>query len=50
MAKSLNVFMCDILVNDLKELPAIDCVTLDADDLMQCVEKLFGLTANYAKS
>ena len=41
--------MCDILADDLKELPAMYRVTLDADDLMRCVEKLFGLTANYAK-
>ena len=49
VAKSLNAFMCDILAEDLKELPAMYRVTLDADDLMRCVEKLFGLTANYAK-
>ena len=49
VAKALNVCMCDILADDLKELPAIYRVTLDADDLMRCVEKLFGLSANYAK-
>ena len=41
--------MCYVLVSNLKELPAIYHINLDINDLMRCIEKLFGLTANYAK-
>ena len=49
IAKGLNEHMTEILAEDLKELPAIFHIGLDIEDLMRCVEKLFGLPANYAK-
>ena len=49
VSKSINEYLCDVLASDLKELPPIYRINLDIDDLMRCIEKLFGLTANYAK-
>jgi hypothetical protein len=39
----------EILRDDLKELPAIYRIDLGIEDLCRCVEKVFGLNANYAK-
>ena len=45
----LGNFISDVLEDDLKSLPAIFRVSIDVDDLFRCIEKKFGLTANYTK-
>ncbi len=39
----------DVLENDLAKIPSILCMSTEIDNLLQCVEKGFCLTANYAK-
>ncbi len=41
--------MCDVLNDDLKELPDIYRINLSIEDFFRCMEKEFGDNANYAK-
>ena len=41
--------MRDVLADDLKNLPDIYRIDLGIEDLFRCIEKVFGLEANYAK-
>jgi hypothetical protein len=49
VSKQLNHSLANILTEDLKDLPSIYCFSTDIEDLLRCVEKEFGLPANYAK-
>jgi hypothetical protein len=49
VCKALEVEMRDVLAEDLKELPDIYRINLGVVDLFRCIEKVFGLNANYAK-
>jgi hypothetical protein len=49
VSNALENELREILHDDLKELPAIYRIDLGIEDLCRCVEKVFGLNANYAK-
>ncbi|WP_440233711.1 hypothetical protein, partial [Escherichia coli] len=49
VCKALEIEMRDVLAEDLKELPDIYRIDLGVVDLFRCIEKVFGLNANYAK-
>ncbi len=47
--KQLSKMLTDLLEDDLNKIPSIFCMSTEIDDLLHCIEKEFGLTANYAK-
>ena len=47
--KQLSKMLTDPLEDDLNKIPSIFCMSTEIDDLLRCIEKEFGLTANYAK-
>ena len=49
VVKQLNKTLSDLWADDPEEIPSIYRVCADIDDLLRCIEKEFGRTANYAK-
>jgi uncharacterized membrane protein len=49
VSAELSNYISDFLAEDLKEIPPIYRVCIDAIDMMRCTEKLLAPTANYAK-
>mmetsp|Transcript_21419 Transcript_21419/g.44776 ORF Transcript_21419/g.44776 Transcript_21419/m.44776 type:complete len:297 (+) Transcript_21419:1703-2593(+) len=47
--KQVNKLLYALWKQDLEDIPNIFQVCADIDDLLQCIEKEFGRTANYAK-
>ena len=45
----LSKFLGEIMADDLTALPAILRMTTEIEDLLRCIEKTFGATAQYAK-
>jgi len=45
----LSKTLAEILENDLAKMPPILRMSTEIEDLLRCIEKEFGLTANYAK-
>ena len=41
--------LTDLLEDDLNKIPSIFCMSTEINGLLCCIEKEFGLTANYAK-
>ena len=49
MVKQLNKMLTVLLEDDLNKIPSLFCMFAEIDDLLHCIEKEFGLTANYTK-
>ena len=47
--KQLSKILATILEDDMTKIPSIYCITTDIEDLLRCIEKEFGLNANYYK-
>ena len=47
--KKLNQSLADLWEQDLEDIPSLYRVCADIEDLLRCIEKEFGKTANYAK-
>ena len=45
----LTKYLEEKLEDDLKDSPAVYRMTPDIEDLLRCIEKTFGATAQYAK-
>ncbi len=48
--KQLSKTLATILEDDMTKIPSIYRITTDIEDLLRCIEKEFGLNANYYRA